>query len=137
MIRILLLVMLAGPAFADSVVATRTVRAQTVLAATDMTLVAAEIPGALDDPAAAVGQEARVTLYAGRAIRASDFGPPALIDRNQIVTLHYASGGLGIVTEGRALGRAGAGDSVRVMNLASRSTVTGRVTPDGSVLVGH
>ena len=137
MIRLVTLLALATPACADSLIATRTLRAQTVLAATDMTLVEAEIDGALADPVAAVGLEARVTLYAGRAIKAGDVGPPALIDRNQIVTLTYLSGGLGIVTEGRALGRAGAGDAVRVMNLSSRSTVTGRVAPDGTVLVGN
>ena len=122
---------------ADSLVATRTLRAQTVLTAADMTLVEAAIPDALADPALAVGLEARVTLYAGRAIRAADVGPPALVDRNQVVSLIYLAGGLGIVTEGRALARAGAGDAVRVMNLSSRSTVTGRVAPDGTVLVGN
>jgi flagella basal body P-ring formation protein FlgA len=121
---------------ADSLVATRTLRAETILAPADMTLVAAMIPGALDDPALALGQEARVTLYAGRPIRAADIGPPAIVDRNQIVPLVYAGGGLSILTEGRALGRGGIGDVIRVMNLASRSTVSGRIGAGGEVRVG-
>ena len=48
----------------------------------------------------------------------------------------YADGPLRIATEGRALDRAAAGEAVRVMNLASRQTVTGTVAPDGSIEVG-
>jgi len=76
-----------------------------------------------------------VVLYAGRPIRPGDVGPPALIERNQIVTLHYRSGPLTIAAEARALGRAAAGEEVRVMNLASRSTVTGTVTETGGVVI--
>lgn len=130
-----LLLILPAMAQADSLVATRTIPAQSVLAETDMTLVAAEIPGALASVPEAVGLEARVTLYAGRPIHAGDLGPPAIIDRNQIVTLAYTAGGLAIVTEGRALARGGAGDVIRVMNLASRTTVTGRIMADGMVQV--
>ncbi|MDT8857986.1 flagellar basal body P-ring formation chaperone FlgA [Paracoccaceae bacterium Fryx2] len=132
----LVFLLVPGLAEADSLVATRTIRAQTVLAATDMTLVAAEIPGALTDPLAAQGLEARVTLYAGRPIRPGDLGPPAIVDRNQIVPLSYQAGGLDIRTEGRALARGGVGDVVRVMNLSSRTIISGRIGADGMVWVG-
>ena len=138
MLRVAFLFLLsAAPALADSLIATRTIRAQTVLATTDMTLVAATIPGAFTSVGEAVGQEARVTLYAGRAIRSGDVGPPAIIDRNQIVTLIYVAGSLSISTEGRAMARGGVGDVIRVMNLASRATISGRIGPDGVVRVGH
>lgn len=127
---------LALPAMAESLIATRVIRAQTVLSGQDITLVAAEIPGALTEPGAALGLEARVTLYPGRAIRAQDLGPPALIDRNQIVTLLYRAGGLGISTEGRALARGGIGDTIQVMNLSSRTVLIGRIANDGTVHVG-
>lgn len=120
---------------ADSLVATRNIRAQTVLGATDMALVAADIPGALPSVESALGLEARVTLYAGRAIRPADVGPSAIVDRNQIVPLAYQAGGLAILTEGRALARGGVGDVIRVMNLSSRTTVTGRIGADGMVQV--
>jgi hypothetical protein len=71
-----------------------------------------------------------------RPVRAADLGPPAVVERNQIVGLAYRSGGLAILTEGRALARGGVGDVIRVMNLASRATVTGTIGPDGLVAVG-
>lgn len=125
----------AWPASADTVVATRTLRAQTVLTASDVGVIATHVAGALTSPEAAIGMEARVMLYAGRPVRPGDIGPPALIDRNQIVTLVYLNGGLAIQTEGRALGRAAAGETLRVMNLASRKTVLGAVGPDGRIFV--
>ncbi len=134
--RLLLILALAAPASAESVVATRTIRAKTLIGPEDLTLVSAELPGALTDPAAALGQEARVAIYAGKPVRPGDFGPPTLVDRNQLVTLVYVSGGLAISTEGRALGRGAAGENIRVMNLGSRNTVTGRIGPDGAVYVG-
>lgn len=133
---VLALLLSTGVAQADSLVATRTIRAQTILASADMTLVAADIPGAATDIAAAEGLEARVTLYAGRPILPDDLGPPAIIDRNQLVSLAYTSGAIAIVTEGRALARGGVGDVIPVMNLASRTTVTGQIAADGVVQVG-
>ncbi len=133
--RLLLLVM-AGPVGADSLVATRPIRAQAMITADDVTLVAADIAGALTEVAAAVGLEARVVIYPGRPVRAADLGPPALVERNQIVALAYRSGGLAILTEGRALARGGVGDVIKVMNLSSRATVTGQIGPDGRVDVG-
>jgi flagellar basal body P-ring formation protein FlgA len=131
----LLFLILPLPALADSLVATRTIRAQAILGPEDMTLVAAQIPGALTATDAAIGLEARVAIYAGRPILANAIGPAAIVDRNQLVTLIFTRGGLTIAAEGRALDRGGVGDRVQVMNLASRSTLTGQIAPDGSVQV--
>jgi flagellar basal body P-ring formation protein FlgA len=136
MLRLVLILALATPATAESVVATRTIRAKSLIKPGDLTLVSAELPGAISDPNAAVGLEARVSIYAGKPVRQGDLGAPTLIDRNQLVTLVYVAEGLAISTEGRALGRGSAGEEIRVMNLGSRSTVSGRVGPDGKVYVG-
>jgi flagella basal body P-ring formation protein FlgA len=136
MLRLALLLALAGPVSAESLVATRTIRARTLVLPEDVTLVSAELPGALSDPAAAVGLEAKVAIYAGKPLHPGDLGPPTLVERNQTVTLIYLAGGLAISTEGRALARGSEGDEVRVMNLGSRNTVTGRIGPDGAVYVG-
>ncbi|MCB2094389.1 MAG: flagellar basal body P-ring formation protein FlgA [Rhodobacteraceae bacterium] len=122
---------------AQSVVATRTLRANTVLAAEDVTLASASIPGVASNETAVIGQEARVAIYQGRPIRAIDLGPPALVGRNQSVVLRYQSGALVITAEGRSLGRAGAGERIKVMNLTSHATVVGTVAPDGSVSVAR
>lgn len=133
----LALALMPWPALADSLVATRVIPAHAVVAAEDVALVAADLPGAARDPAQAVGQETRVAIYPGRAVRLADLGAAALVERNQIVALSYRRGGLAILTEGRALGRAAPGELVEVLNLASRQKVTGRVGPDGSVFVGE
>ena len=57
------------------------------------------------------------------------------MERNQIVSLHYRRGGLQIATEGRTLERAGKGEAVKAMNLASRTIVTGTVLASGQVVV--
>ena len=85
------------------------------------------------------GPEDSARLAMGTAMSApilpEDIGPPALVERNQIVTLAYDRAGLSIRVEGRSLARAGVGETVRVMNLSSRSTLSGRVQADGTVLV--
>ena len=133
--RWLALLMFSGPAMADSLIATHTIRAQTILTAEDFATVDADIPGALSDPAAVIGLEAKVTIYAGRPLTATAVGAAALVERNQTVSLVYSAGGLFILTEGRALSRGGAGDVIKVMNMSSRTTVNGTVRTDGTVSV--
>lgn len=130
-----LALLLALPAGAETLVAARTIRAQEVLGPADVAVVRGEVTGALTDPAEALGLEARVSIYAGRPIRAGDLGPPAIVERNAIVRLRYESGPLVIAAEGRALDRAAAGDVLRVMNLSSRTIVSGLVAPNGIVHV--
>lgn len=132
----IILILAPFPALADSLVATRVIKAQTELTAEDMTLVAMDIPGALSDAAAAIGQEARVAIYPGRPIRLGDLGQSALVERNQIIPLAYVAGGLSILTEGRALSRGGVGAVIEVMNLASRTTVNAEIGADGVARVG-
>ena len=131
----LALCLLGMSASAQTLVATRTVRANTVLAPADLTIVSKQTSGALRALEEAVGQETRVVLYAGRPIKAEQIGAPALVNRNDVVTLVFRTGGLAIVTEGRALGRGGLDDSIQVMNLASRSIVEGQITAAATVSV--
>ncbi|WP_371931059.1 flagellar basal body P-ring formation chaperone FlgA [Roseovarius sp. MMSF_3281] len=131
------LLALGAPAMADTVLAARTIRAQSIIGPGDVMVKPVEIPGAATTPEAVIGLEARVSLYAGRPIRMGDLGKPALVDRNQIVPLIFERNGLRITTEGRSLGRAGAGEVVRVMNMSSRNTVSGRVLPDGRIMVSR
>ncbi|EBA17082.1 flagellar basal-body P-ring formation protein FlgA [Roseobacter sp. SK209-2-6] len=130
-----LIAVTAQSALADILVPLRTIRAKEIIQATDLTFKKVNLPGALSDANVVVGMEARVALYPGRPMRAGDIGPPAIVDRNDLVTLAYRQGGLTIITEGRSLGRGSEGEIIKVMNLASRSTVTGRINADGSVEV--
>ncbi len=135
MIRFLAVLFLAAPAFADTVVATRTIRAADIISAADVELVAMDAGDAADHLDLVIGMEARVALYAGRPIRPADVGPPAIIDRNDIVPLVFQSGGLTITTGGRSLGRGGVGDVIRVMNLSSRATVSAKISQKGIAYV--
>ena len=131
-----LAMMLCGnPADAQSVLAARTIRANSILTQADVTTGTQGIPGVATSIDQVIGLEARVAIYRGHPIRRIDLGAPALIDRNQAVTLFYRSQVLTIATEGRALGRGGAGDQIRVMNMSSRSIVVGTIAPDGNVYV--
>ncbi len=127
----------ASPAFGETLVATRTIRSHAIIGSEDVTLKDVDIAGSLNRIEDAVGLEARVVLYAGRPIRPGDVGPAAIIKRNQIVMLVYRRGGLRIAADARALGRGGVGDYLRVMNLTSRTTVTGIIGADGTVTVGR
>ena len=135
MIRLALVFLLAAPAQAEMLVPARTIPAAQVILADDLVRREGSVAGALSDPGLVVGMEARVALYPGRPIRPGDIGPPAVVERNQIILLIYSAGTLTITTEARALDRAGPGDAIRVMNLASRNTVTATIAADGTAHV--
>lgn len=122
---------------ADTVVAARTIPARTVIGANDVRAEDHVVAGALSDARRAIGQEARVTIYNGRPIRPADVGPPALVERNDIVRLRFVSAALVIEADGRALGRGALGERISVMNLSSRTTVIGEIAADGSVRVAR
>ncbi|ABV94986.1 flagellar basal body P-ring biosynthesis protein FlgA [Dinoroseobacter shibae DFL 12 = DSM 16493] len=130
-----LAVLMGVPAAAETLVAARTIRAQAILTAEDLNLTPGSTPGALSRPEEAIGLESRVILYAGRPILADQVGPPALVERNELVSLVYATPFMRIATEGRALGRAGLGESLRVLNISSKTTVRARVTGPGQAIV--
>lgn len=134
-ITFLLIALFTGPLAADTVVAGRTIRSKSVVTAADLVLVTGTIPGTFSDIAAVAGLEARSILYPGQPVRQRDVGPPAVIERNDIVTLIYQAGTLSISTDGRALARGGLGDRMRVMNLDSRTTISGVVTGPGLITV--
>lgn len=131
-----ILLTVIGEARADSLIAMRTLPAKTIIAPEDVALVASEIPGALDQIAPAIGKELRRAVYGGRAITAADISAPALIERNQIVQLTYSAGGMVIRTDGRALSRGAEGDWIDVLNLSSKTKVTGKVAANGAIQVG-
>jgi flagella basal body P-ring formation protein FlgA len=130
-----LALLLAGPLWAQSVTVERPVRAGEPVEAGGLAFADATIADGFADPRALLGLEARVNLYPGRPIRRIEVGAPTVIHRNAVVPLTFVRGGLTITLEGRALQPAGDGEQVRVMNLSSRSTVTGVATAAGTVVV--
>jgi flagella basal body P-ring formation protein FlgA len=129
--------LIVGPAMAETVIAKHTIRAQQMISASDVSLATGYTPGAASSIEEVAGFEARRIIYAGRPIPLGDIGPPALVERNGIVSLAYRVSGLTITTEGRALARGGFGDRIRVINLDSRTAVTGVIDETGTVWVGR
>ena len=81
---VLLVALLAAfpaPAQEDAtLVATRSLRARTVVSPDDVALAPGATPGALTHPEDAIGMETRVAVYAGRPVMPGDLGPPALVE---------------------------------------------------------
>ncbi len=128
-----LLITVAGLGRAEAVVAVKTIRANTILTSHDVSI-DPELPSyGLSDLSDVIGMETRVVLYAGRPVRPENLAPPALVERNEIVPLVFNRSGLIISTHGRALDRGAEGDTVRVMNMSSRTTLFGTVLPNGSI----
>lgn len=134
---ILALALLPSAAFADSVVATRTIRPQEIITPDAVRLDPAEVGGAYTTLGAVIGLEARVAIYPGRVVLQGSLGEPALVDRNQAVELIYALHGLTIRAEGRALGRGAVGERIRVMNVDSRTVLFGTVASNGTIVVSR
>lgn len=122
---------------AEAIVAARTLPAQTIIGMNDLVMRDITIAGGETDPLLFVGMETRVAVYAGRPLRVADVGAPAIVERNQIIGLVFEHNGLVITTDGRALERAGPGDVIRIMNLASRNTIRARIDNTGRAIVTH
>ena len=138
MIRLLIVLALCPQAvLADILVPVRTIPAETVIGADDVILRDMDVAGGLTNAQDVIGMEARIALFAGRPIRAEDLAEPAVVRRNDVVQLIYETAGLSIKTEGRALDRASPGDQIRVMNLASRTTVSAMVDEFGIAHVSN
>lgn len=114
----------------------RVIRAGERIAPEDLTRRPGPAQG-MAEAAQVAGLEARVTLFPGRPIAPGDLSSPAMVERNQIVTLRFRRGPLTIEADGRAVDRGAQGARVRVTNLVSRATVVGRVAGPNIVEVGR
>ena len=122
-------------ALADIAIATRNIRPGDVLQKSDIMVIRGSEIGAFDTAAPLIGTEAKVALYAGRAILNNQIEPAALVERNQTIEINFASNGLSMTTEARALGRGSVGERIRVMNLTSKTSIFGTIQQDGTVRV--
>jgi len=111
-----------APALADEPVAARNIRAGDIIVATDIETPVSE--EGLRTAASYVGKEASRAIYRGQKIAETDLRLPTLVERNALVTMEFSKGPLAIKTEGRALEPGGMGSRIRVMNMASKRTVT-------------
>jgi flagella basal body P-ring formation protein FlgA len=83
----------------------------------------------------AVGMQVRRQIRAGQPVRTADLLKPDLVQRDQSVTLTYEAPGIYLTMRGKALDNGAEGDTVTVMNLQSKRTLSGTVTGRGQVSI--
>jgi flagella basal body P-ring formation protein FlgA len=128
-----LLLPFSNPAFADSLIAARTVQAHSTLVAADMILVSAEIPNAVQSTEEAVGYDTVTVIFAGQPILLSEITRISYIERNQLIIIRYEQGGLLIETAGRALDKGTLGETIQAINLGSKKKISGKIIGEGKI----
>jgi flagella basal body P-ring formation protein FlgA len=79
------------------------------------------------------GQQAIRPLIAGAPVNRLHVRVAPVISRNQSVTFIYRKGGVELSGRGQSLDDGQVGQSVRIINTATRSTIIGTVNADGTV----
>jgi flagellar basal body P-ring formation protein FlgA len=83
----------------------------------------------------AVGMQMRKGLRAGQALRVADLGKPDLVQRDGNVTLIYEAAGIYLTARGKAVDNGTEGDTVTVLNLQSKRTISGTVVGRDQVAI--
>jgi flagellar basal body P-ring formation protein FlgA len=89
----------------------------------------------ITDPRAAAGLAARHQLRPGQPLHDGDLMKPALVQRNDVVTIFYEAPGISLTLRGQAQDGGALGDTINVMNVQSKRLVQGVVTGPGRVTV--
>ncbi|WP_375176195.1 flagellar basal body P-ring formation chaperone FlgA [Pseudooceanicola sp.] len=84
-------------------------------------------------PEKLVGMEVRRMLTQGRPIMTQSVTKPIIIDRGDRISIRYDDGLLALSAPGKALADAHQGQEIRVVNLASNTSLTGIATGEGIV----
>jgi flagella basal body P-ring formation protein FlgA len=114
----------------ETAVLTRNVERNEVLKSSDVATERrpkAEVGGDAAARNRAIGMQMRKQLRAGQALKAADLAKPDLVQRDDNVTLIYESTGLYLTMRGKALEAGTEGDTINVLNLQSKRTVSGLV----------
>ena len=95
----------------------------------------AEVTGEPASRERSVGMQLRRPMRAGTPLRAADIVKPDFVVRDQAVTIIYQVPGVYLTTRGKAIESGAEGDTVSVINLHSKRTLTGIVTGRGQVTI--
>jgi flagella basal body P-ring formation protein FlgA len=91
--------------------------------------------GFVIDPADLVGKAPRRALRPSEPVRAADLQVPALVKRNELVTITLETGSLVLTAQGKAAEEGGKGATIRVTNTKSGRVLDTVVTGPGAVAV--
>lgn len=123
----------------EVVVAVRELARRTVIDADDVRTERRAVsripPGAVSDPAQALGRELTRTLAPGEVVTAQSLTAPVVIRRGSVVSLVVEGPNFRIVARGVAAEDGAPGAPIRVVNQASRREVVGRVEDAHTVRV--
>jgi flagella basal body P-ring formation protein FlgA len=87
------------------------------------------------DARAVIGQAARRPLRAGTAVSLADLSTPKVIKKDEMVTVAFASDGIKLVLQGKAMSGAAVGEVVDILNPASKKIIQAvAVGPDQAVV---
>ncbi|MCG2629506.1 flagellar basal body P-ring formation protein FlgA [Bradyrhizobium sp. WYCCWR 13023] len=95
----------------------------------------AEVTGEAALRERAIGMQLRRPMRAGMPIRVADVAKPEFVSRDQSVTVIYQVPGIYLTTRGKAIESGAEGDTVSVLNLQTKRTLSGVVTGRGQVTV--
>jgi flagellar basal body P-ring formation protein FlgA len=87
----------------------------------------------ITDAQATVGLAARHELRPGQPLHDSDLMKPAVVQRNDIVTIFYEAPGISLTLRGQAQDAGALGETINIMNIQSKRLVQGVVTGPGRV----
>lgn len=82
-----------------------------------------------------LGMQLRRPMRAGTPIRVADIVKPDFVQRDQNVTVIYQVPGIYLTTRGKAIESGAEGDTISVLNLQTKRTLSGVVTGRGQVTV--
>jgi flagella basal body P-ring formation protein FlgA len=122
----------------EAAVLTRSVERNDVLKASDVITERRPKAEAGSDAVArgqAVGMQMRKQVRAGQPLRSADLAKPDLVQRDDNVTLVYEAAGLYLTIRGKALENGTEGDTVSVLNLQSKRTISGVVVGRDQVVI--
>ncbi|MGA2996946.1 flagellar basal body P-ring formation chaperone FlgA [Bradyrhizobium sp.] len=122
----------------EAAILTRNVERGDVLKASDVVTERrpkAEVGSDAAPRVGAVGMQMRKGLRAGQALRVADIGKPDLVQKDDNVTLIYEAAGIYLTARGKAIDNGTEGDTVTVLNLQSKRTITGTVVGRDQVTI--
>lgn len=95
----------------------------------------AEVTGEPASRDRTVGMQLRRPMRAGTPIRVADIARPEFVQRDQSVTIIYQVPGIYLTTRGKAIDSGAEGDTVSVLNVQTKRTLSGVVTGRGQVTI--
>lgn len=93
------------------------------------------VANAVTDETALMGRVTRHPVRAGQALRSYDITRPTAVVRGKAVTIVWATASMNLTVQGQALQTGGIGDSIRVANTKSKTSVVAEIVDEHTVRV--